>query len=379
MLNSFREKHILRIFEEYDTSPVPLDLFLSRYFRENKSVGSKDRAVICETVYGIIRWKGLLDYLIDKPTTWEKRVHMWKEIDPFSFASKEDIPPHIRVSFPKYLFDQFVESHGIENALKLCLDCNTPAPTTIRVNSLKITREEMIECWRDKYPIHSCEKAPHGIIFERRINFFELDEFKKGYFEVQDEGSQLLAELIKAKPGQHVLDYCAGSGGKTLAFGPKMNNKGQIFLHDIRSFILYEAKKRLRRAGIQNAQICPPNDPKLSKLKKGMDWVLVDSPCTGTGTLRRNTDMKWKFTEETLNRLVGQQRVIFEKALSFLKPDGRIVFGTCSLLNQENQDQISHFIKTYSLELESHPFQSLPVEGKMDGFYGAVMRRKHGF
>lgn len=376
MLNHFREKHTLRILEEHDSNPTPLDLLLSRYFRKSKSVGSKDRTVIYETIYGIIRWKGLLDYLIEKPISWEKRVHIWQRIDPFSFAKKEEIPPHIRVSFPKHLFDLFVESHGMEKALHLCFVCNSPAPTTIRVNSLKTTRKEMMEHWSGKYPIFPCAKAPDGIVFKKRINFFELDEFKRGYFEIQDEGSQLLAELVRAQPGQRVMDYCAGAAGKTLAFAPNMENKGQIFLHDIRAFILAEGKKRLRRAGIQNAQICLPDDPKLNKLKKRMDWILVDVPCTGTGTLRRNPDTKWKFTEETLTHLIGQQRVIFEKALSFLKPGGRIVFGTCSLLKQENQEQISHFTKTYALELEGNPFQSLPAKGKMDGFYGAVLRSR---
>jgi 16S rRNA C967 or C1407 C5-methylase (RsmB/RsmF family) len=154
-----------------------------------------------------------------------------------------------------------------------------------------------------------------------------------------------------------------------------MEHKGQIYLHDIRPFALQEAKKRLKRAGIQNSQILLPESPHLSKLKKKMDWVLVDAPCTGTGTLRRNPDMKWKFDETILPRLVGQQRAIFEKALSFLHPEGRIVYGTCSLLEAENQLQLEHFLKTYSLVVEGEVFQTFPAKGEMDGFFGVVLKR----
>lgn len=201
-----------------------------------------------------------------------------------------------------------------------------------------------------------------------------MDEFKKGFFEVQDEGSQLLANLVQCQPGQLVMDFCAGSGGKTLAFAPLMKNSGQIFLHDVRAYTLQDAKKRLRRAGIQNAQIIHAEDPKLNKWKKKMDWVLVDAPCSGTGTLRRNPDMKWKFDIEMLERLIGQQRTIFEKALSFMKPEGHIVYGTCSLLKQENEHQLNHFIKTYNLKIEGQVFHSFPSLGGMDGFFGVVLK-----
>ena len=185
----------------------------------------------------------------------------------------------------------------------------------------------------------------------------------------------MLAQLIQVKPGQQVLDYCAGSGGKTLAFAPMMQGKGQIYVHDIRPFALQEARKRLKRAGVQNHQILLPTSPHLAKLKKKMNWVLVDTPCSGTGTLRRNPDMKWKFDEEMLARLVGQQRMIFEKALSFLHPNGRIVYATCSLLKEENQAQVNHFLTTYSLAVEDDLFQTLPTLGGMDGFFGVVLKR----
>jgi 16S rRNA C967 or C1407 C5-methylase (RsmB/RsmF family) len=372
----FREHHILRLLEEYEIQKLPLDIHIKDYFRAHKALGSKDRAEIAETVYHMIRWLGLIDYLCEKSLTWENRYELFKISDFAKYSERPGIPDHIRVSFPKVLYDLIIDSHGSKLGEKLCLDCNYPAPTTIRINPLKTTRDKMFARWKNEYDISTCRFSEFGIVFHKKINFFSLPEFKAGLFEVQDEGSQLLADLIQVEPGQHVMDYCSGSGGKTLAFAHKMQNKGQIFLHDIRSYILAESKKRLKRAGIQNAQLVQYDHPKLQKLKKKMDWILVDAPCTGTGTLRRNPDMKWKFTDETLPRLTGQQKVIFEKALSFLKPGGKIVYGTCSILNQENEAQIQHFLETYDLELVQDPFKSLPQRNSMDGFFGAVMEKR---
>jgi len=372
----YREHHLLTLLQEYEQQHLPLDLFISFYFRAHKSLGSKDRGTIAESVYSIVRWKGLLDYLCEAPATWEMRWELYSKINIDAHLKDEKIPLHIRLSFPEELFQLVVESHGEQQAIQLCQVSNQPAPTTVRANTLKTSRDALLKKWAQTYKVSPCTYSETGIRFLQKINFFTLPEFQAGNFEVQDEGSQLLADKVKAEPGQLIMDYCAGSGGKTLAFAPKMEGKGQIFLHDIRPYALKEAKKRLRRAGIQNAQIVLPDDPKLSKLKKKMDWVLVDAPCTGTGTMRRNPDMKWNFTKETLHRLLGQQRMIFEKALSFLKPNGKIVYATCSILKQENQDQVEHFLKTYNLEVVGELFQSLPSEGGMDGFFGVILRHK---
>lgn len=370
----FREHHLFTLLDNYDRQTLPLDLFIHQYFKNHSALGSKDRGFIAETVYALIRWKGLLDYLIDEPD-WQKRYQFYTEHELSQFITQQEIPLSVRVSFPSYLFELLASSYGEEQAAELCLINNTPAPTTIRVNALKTTRESLLEKWKDLYEISPTLHSPDGIIFHKKINFFQLPEFKAGLFEVQDEGSQLLAGLVQAQPGDLVLDYCAGSGGKTLAFAPAMQGKGQIYLHDIRKFALLEARKRLKRAGIQNSQLLNPDSPNLAKLKKKMNWVLVDAPCTGTGTLRRNPDMKWKFDQETLIRLLGQQRVIFEKALSFLHPKGRIVYATCSLLKEENQAQLEHFLKTYTLCLDRDPFQTLPSRGGMDGFFAVVLKR----
>jgi len=220
------------------------------------------------------------------------------------------------------------------------------------------------------YAIEKTPRSPAGIVFKQKISFSHLEEFQQGLFEVQDEGSQLLAFLVHAEPGDHVLDFCAGSGGKTLAFAPKMEGQGQIYLHDIRPKALQEAKKRLKRAGIQNYQIASPKT-----LKRKMDWILVDAPCSGTGTIRRNPDMKWRFSPDRLSDLVEQQREIFDQALSCLKPGGTLVYGTCSLLKQENEEQAQFFLERYPHVKTGPVLCTLPSSGKMDGFYGVAFKK----
>lgn len=370
----YRTFHLLQLLEGYEQQNAPLDLFINDYFRSNKALGPKDRGFIAETTYTLVRWNGLLEYLCEGNPSWEQKIEILQNADLKSLSQDQTIPPHLRVSFPETLYRLFVENFGEQRASELCIICNQAAPTTIRVNTAKTSREHLLQRWKNIYSISPCQHAKNGIVFHKKIAFFTLPEFKEGLFEVQDEASQLVAEMVEAQPGQQVLDFCSGSGGKTLAFAPQMKGKGQIYLHDVRPYALQEAQKRLKRAGIQNAQVVLADDPKLKKLKKNMDWVLVDAPCSGTGTLRRNPDMKWRFTEEMLQRLCGQQRTIFEKALSFLKPGGRIVYATCSILKEENEKQIEHFLRTYSLIQDNSLFQSYPTVGGMDGFFAFIFK-----
>lgn len=371
-MKPFRKHHLLKILEVSEKTPLPLDAFLRNYFREHKAVGSKDRAEICETLYGIIRWKGLLDAKCSKPVSWEDRLEAY--LTSHSDQDK-DYPSHVQVSFPKFFFDHLKEAYGEKRAIEICLNSNQQAPTTVRINPLKTTRESLLKKWKLSFPVSPCKYSKLGIVFHKRINFFALPEFKEGLFEIQDEGSQLVASRVKACPNDHILDFCAGSGGKTLAFAPFMKNKGQIYLYDIRPYALIESKKRLKRAGIQNAQILDEKKLKKKGLLNRMDWILLDVPCSGSGTLRRNPDMKWKFKPEMLDRLIEEQRKIFDKVLKFLSPNGKIVYATCSIFPEENEKQMTYFMDKYHLKLIDEPFQSFPKDGEMDGFYCAVLSR----
>jgi 16S rRNA (cytosine967-C5)-methyltransferase len=373
----FRNKHLLALLESYDESNTPIDFHVSSYFRHYKSLGSKDRAYIAEEVYRLIRWKGLIDHFLGDDALWDERLTWLETHKPKDYISDESLPEHVRASFPKELFDLLVDSWG-ERAFQIALTCNDPAPTFVRANLLKIERDALLDAFVSQgFEVSKGTESPSAIEFHKKMNFFILPEFKSGFFEVQDEASQLVADLISPLPQQQVLDFCAGSGGKTLAFAPKLKGTGQIFLHDVRHHALLEAKKRLKRAGIQNAQIVSADEiARLKKLKKRMDWVLVDAPCSGTGTLRRNPDMKWKFSKAMLDRLQSEQRVIFEQALSYLKPGGTIVYATCSIHKQENEEQVAHFLKTYSLEQIGSCFQSVPEIGKKDGFFAVQFKRR---
>ena len=376
MQRPFREHHLLAILSAFDKETLPLDVFLRNYFRKHTAVGSKDRKEICNAVYGMIRWRALLDYIAEKPLNWESRYRAFIHCPIESLLKDETIPIHIRASFPKAFYQLLTDALGEERAFEFCINCNAPAPTTIRVNLLKTNRDALMEKWKGTYKIYPCKHSLAGICFEEKINFFASTEFKDGLFEIQDEASQLIANLITIKPGERFLDYCAGSGGKSLAIAPKLQGSGQLFLHDIRSSCLLEAKKRLKRSGIQNAQPLPHDSPNKKTIKGKMDWVLVDAPCSGTGTLRRNPDMKWKLQEQMLHRITAEQRQIFEEALTFLKPGGHIVYATCSVLPQENQAQAAYFLERYSLEQVGEPFSSFPYPGGMDGFFGIVFKKK---
>lgn len=373
----FREYHLLQILNSFDAHTLPLDLWLRNYFRQHKAIGSKDRKVICETIYVLIRYRALLDHVSEtSPASWKTRYNTFLSHDLSKLTRDDTIPRAIRASFPQDFYEFLCRSLGEEKAWQFCQICNAQAPVTIRVNTLLTTRDELFIRWKKLYRIRPCRHSLEGMCFEEKINFFGMEEFKQGLFEVQDEGSQLVANLVNAQPKDHILDYCAGSGGKTLAIAPKLQHSGQLFLHDIRPHALLEAKKRLKRAHIQNAQILYPDSPHKSRLIGKMDWVLVDAPCSGTGTLRRNPDMKWKFQESLVDRLVQEQRTIFAEALKYVKPGGHIVYATCSVLPQENEEQSTYFQNQFQLTPVGPPLSTFPAPQEMDGFFGVVFKKE---
>lgn len=364
----FCDHHISVILESYAKSEKPLDLLLSEYFRSHKSIGAHDRRAIGETLYGMVRWKTLIDHFAQTDHGLD-RLSCYRNISLEQCKQDSTIPEPIRLGINDFLYKRFCATFGLEKAREICRTLNTPAPTTIRVNLLKTSRDDLLKKWEGKFAMTACAKSAAGIQFQKREPLFALPEFKDGLFEVQDEGSQLVSELIDAKPGEQILDYCSGSGGKTLAFAPSMQGKGQIYLYDNRPWILHEARKRLNRAGIQNAQFVLP--------KRLVDWLLTDVPCSGTGTLRRNPDAKWKIDGAMIERLVEQQREIVNEALRHLKPGGKLVYATCSILPEENENQVAYFLKNHPLVLDKEPLSLLPVENGMDGFFAAVFKKQN--
>ena len=369
----FTDYHILAFLKSFSESRLPLDLSLNHYFRTHKSLGANDRRTIGDTVYGMIRWQSLLEIA---GTFHQDQLEFYRDFEKAGFVPPAKASPWAALGTSKFLYERLFASLGDAKGKETLLLLNEEAPMTVRANLLKTSREHLFEMWKNQYSIALTQVSKEGIQFGKREPLFSLPEFKNGLFEVQDEGSQVVAKLVKALPGQTVLDFCSGSGGKTLAFAPSMQGKGQIYLHDIRESALVEAKKRLARAGIQNAQCLNPGHSQLSRIVGKCHWVLVDVPCSGTGTLRRNPDQKWKIDAPMIERLVLQQREIFKEALEFLHPKGNLVYATCSILPEENEKQVEYFLATYPIELVEPPLSLLPQSKGMDGFFGAVFRKK---
>ncbi|KAL8274083.1 hypothetical protein Esti_001925 [Eimeria stiedai] len=323
-------------------------------------------------------------------------------------AQNERLPPEIRTSFPTQLYRRIENSHGTAKAIKICNTLNEEAPTFLRVNPLQTTRDRLYTYLLNKgklatrmrmqqkgspyfdsmsssffhkamiicgsgIAVEKSQNSPYALVLPHRQRLSDMPEFQRGYFEIQDEASQLAALKVAAKPGDKVLDYCAGSGGKTLAFGPQMENKGKIYLHDVRHRMLQEAKKRLKRARITNYTLLPEGSPVLPKLARSVDWVVCDVPCTGTGALRRSPELKWKYEDDKLMDFVALQRHIFCNALQYAKPKtGKIVYITCSILDEENVQQAKFFCQQHGMVLTEPPFHSLPTSHGMDGFFCAT-------
>ncbi|NGX57020.1 MAG: Ribosomal RNA small subunit methyltransferase B [Candidatus Anoxychlamydiales bacterium] len=370
----FKQYHLLLILNEFNKQKAPLDVFSSTYFRKNKAIGSKDRKYISNMVYNMTRWNGLIEYFCTKPITNEKKIKVFENLNISQASQDKTIKEHIRCSFPEEYYSLIKEEYK-DNAIDFCLTSNTKAPTTIRVNLLKTTRDKLFDVFKKNYKVKKCKFSNFGIIFEEKINFFALKEFKDGLFEIQDEGSQIISDLINLKKDDLVLDYCAGSGGKTLAFAHKAQNKGQFFLHDVRSFALKEAKKRLKRASIENAQFKNFNDSTLKLLKNKIDWLVLDVPCSGSGTLRRNPDMKWKFKKENLDNLVSLQKEIFDLSFSYVKKGGFIAYFTCSIFSTENENQVKYFLKNYPIKLDQEIIRLPVTKDGMDGFFAAIFKK----
>lgn len=368
--SSFLDRHLLQILHAQQMHARPLDLLLRNYFKRHKELGSKDRRFLGETLFRMVRLKRVLEFLAPPHPSTQEILQCYRTLPP-EILQDHSLPPAIRLGMSDFLYQRLKESYGMDATERLAHLFQRPAPITLRVNTLKISRDELLARWADRYHPLPCKEASTGIQFTQRLPLFSWPEFKEGLFEVQDEGSQLVANLVATGPTESVLDYCSGSGGKALAIAPLMQGKGQIYLHDIRPKALQEAKLRCRRAGVQNAQFLPPGHPRLASLRKRLHWILIDAPCSGSGTLRRNPEMLWKIDASLVMRLIEEQRQIVKNALSYARPGTRIVYATCSILPEENQSQVNYFLQQFPLILEEPPLFFLPEEGGKDGFFAA--------
>lgn len=371
MWSPFRKKHLTSLLEISLKQRNSLDSITHKYFKENRSLGSKDRLWLKKGLYDIIKWRELLASY--KLNSTKDVVDLYTE-KALLDKDHSHLPSHVQVSFPKWIFLKLVDSLGYEKAMEFCCISNEVAPICIRVNHKKISKDQFYKKYRDEMQLSLCENAPNGFILKKNLQFNGLEAFKKGLFEPQDEASQMIGELIQAKPGMQILDYCAASGGKTLTFAPDMDGKGQVHLHDVRQKPLIDAKKRLKRAGIENFQLYFDNEKRMNRLKGKMDVVLVDAPCSCSGTFRRRPDHKWMLTEEKLEDLIALQREICLKASEFLKPGGVLIYATCSALSEENEDQVVFLSSRKDLEHIKSEFIPLKSGGS-DAMFAASFKK----
>ncbi|CDR93950.1 sun-family protein, putative [Babesia bigemina] len=379
-INAQRARYLenaLEVYTKLNTGNLPIDTFLRYYFRVNR-VASGSRAWIAEHVYEVQRWKGLIAHLSPKPVTWTGMLNTYLLHQRWRYMTgHKGLPPHLRCSFPEPLFERIERQYGVDKALEICQILNEEPVTYLRVNTLRSSRDKAYKSLLHKgVPVEKCADSPCGLLLSNKKTLLESPEYHKGLVEIQDLSSQICGLKVEAQPGEHVLDYCAGSGGKALIFGPQMENKGRIYLHDVNENLLLKAKRRLKRAGIRNYFIMDPNIANTRQYYGKMDCVVADVPCSGVGAFRRNPDRKWTFTVEQVTEYTALQRSIVDNALLFLKPGGRLVYITCSIFEEENELQVNYFCKRHGLVHAQPVTLQLPESRGMNGYFLAVLQRE---
>jgi 16S rRNA (cytosine967-C5)-methyltransferase len=392
----------------------PADVTLSRYFKDHPRLGGRERGAIAECVYAVLRNKAFFTDFAGAGATMRRLtlLGMAEAIgaeslgglteDETAFLARiKDIdrsllPPKKLANLPDWLYDKFVAQYGEEETLALAAVLNTPAPLDLRVNSLKADRDKVIAELATA-PI-AAEPTPYsalGLRIWKKPALQNLPLFKEGAIEVQDEGSQVLAQLLGARRGEMVVDFCAGAGGKTLAIGAIMRNTGRLYAFDVSEKRLTKLKPRLARSGLSNVHpvvIAHERDAKVKRLAGKIDRVLVDAPCSGMGTLRRNPDVKWRQQPEGIAELTEKQASILDGAARLVKFGGRLVYATCSLLDEENEGIVQGFLASHPdfelvpmhkvlaeqrIPLEMGDYlKMLPHKHGTDGFFAAVLERK---
>jgi 16S rRNA (cytosine967-C5)-methyltransferase len=386
----------------------PADTVVSGFFRKHRNLGARERHALAETVYEVLRRRLLYQHLAQSGSgAMERRLailawqgsdnflrgalgpheQQWlantRQIDPASLA------PKLRHNLPDWLVQPLKAQLGDEAEFDaLAASLNEPAPLDLRVNLLKAKREEVkARLTEAGFNAEDTPYSPWGLRLQGKPALNKLDVFTHGEVEVQDEGSQLLALLLGAKRGEMVVDFCAGAGGKTLALGAAMRNSGRLYAFDVSGHRLDALKPRLARSGLSNvypAQIAHERDERIKRLAGKIDRVLVDAPCSGLGTLRRNPDLKWRQSPHAVQELRAKQTAILDSAARLLKPGGRLVYATCSLLDAENE-QVAQAFGAAHPDFEpvpaAEPLQRAQVaqaEALASGDYLRLWPHRHG-
>ena len=411
----------IELLDLISTTKSPADRIMAKYFREHRYIGSKDKYAISEQYYGILRQQLSFEYLLqasdigigartlaallirqqglsiedyfnsEKYSPKYLNLSLLTRLNNVEFESLNDAPEHIRLNVPEWLAAKLKTALGDEFA-NVMTAMNQRASTDVRINQLITNNQQAIDLF-DKLGFDYTESilSPWGLCFSQRVALFGLKEFRQGWFEIQDQGSQLLALLTNVKAGDRVVDFCAGAGGKTLAMAAMMENKGVIHACDVHTKRLDNLAKRAKRAEVHNVRVhvlSSEKDKWVKQQQEKADVVLIDAPCTGTGTWRRSPDSRWNLQEENLTNLVELQQSILQSASRLVKKGGRLIYATCSLLKEENEQQIATFLANNSrfkaidlvlpepvksnldkVQYSGHELRTFPSLSDSDGFY----------
>lgn len=361
--------------------------------------GARDRKFVAETIYDVVRWKRLYNEIAGTKDHYT-RDNIWKLFAVWAVLKGIELPewkyfegtPARRI---KGKFDECQNVRAIRESIPDWMDeigtaelgeaiwsreltsLNKKAEVILRVNTLKIDIATLQKFLRkEEVETEFIRDHPTALRLVERKNVFITEAFKRGYFEVQDASSQLVAPFLKVKPGMRVVDTCAGAGGKTLHLAAMMENKGQIIAMDIYGGKLAQLKKRAKRAGVHNVDMRVIDSTKvIKKLKDSADAVLIDAPCSGIGVLKRNPDSKWKLQPEFLDNIKATQLEILDSYSRMVKKGGKLVYATCSILPSENQEQVEKFLESHTDFKFVSDRKVLPSKSGFDGFYMALLER----
>ncbi len=435
MLEAARIAAVIEILSECEASwksprALPADILMNRYFKERRYIGSKDRGAIAELAYFIIRNRATLHWWAEKHEQEGARalviaalllqhqhslpdlhnIFNGEHFSPAKCSALEkayakalegqiflhpDMPNHVRYNYPKWMEEELQASLGTEWKKEIEA-LGREATVDLRTNTLLTTRDALLAALKEEgYVVEPTPISPIGIRMQTRAPIFTSQYFKRGWFEMQDEGSQIVSLLLEAKPGNKIIDFCAGAGGKTLALAAQMQNKGRLLAWDTSAKRLEQMVPRLRRAKVDNVQrhvISSEQDAFIKRHKDSVHGVLIDAPCSGSGTWRRNPDLKWRMKKSDVQEILIIQKRILESASRLVKCNGHLLYITCSVLQSENERQIEQFLenkKNFRVVLMEKIWNNLfeqtmgkgsalhltPHKDGTDGFFATLLQR----
>ncbi|MDX1667919.1 MAG: RsmB/NOP family class I SAM-dependent RNA methyltransferase [Limnobacter sp.] len=411
---------VTELIEQLMTPDGPADVIISQFFKQKSFLGHRDRGIVAEAAYCWLRFRLRISHLAQSGSgssgmrqakmallwsgapeeIWSKGKQEDNEwLSRVVNVSPNDLPLEPKTCLPEWLVARLTEQFGAEKAMLFAASVLEPAPLDLRVNTLKVSQDEVIRKLSElDIQAQPIDGLPNGLRVVGKPALGRTDYFQNGWFEVQDAGSQWVSNLVAPRRGDLVIDFCAGAGGKTLAISALMKNTGRVVAVDTHERRLAKFKPRAARSGLSNCAtllIADENDPRLNKYYGKADRVLTDVPCSGLGTLRRNPDLKFRQSEKTVAQMVAKQKSIIEAASRLVRPDGRLIYVTCSVLKEENEAIVNGFLSAHPefrlrrwtevLNPKDRPagadeqqdvLRLWPDQTNTDGFFAAVLQKE---